>query len=71
MSHTEVQMDPNEQTNMRYRLFGRAIRINGLSQLSALYPYLQARLRKTVNDMICPQTANNGPKCPLDLSDVY
>lgn len=45
---------------MRYRLFARAIRVNGLSQIKALQPYLQARLRKTVQEKIDPQTATGG-----------
>ena len=48
MSHTEIRYDASEQINMRYRLFARAIRINGLSQINALQTYLQARLAKTL-----------------------
>jgi len=47
MSHSEIDLDPDEQINLRYRLFARAIRINGLSQINALQPYLQARLEDT------------------------
>ena len=32
LSNTEVGLDPNEVVNVRYRLFLRAIRINGLQQ---------------------------------------
>jgi len=47
MSHSKIDLDPDEQINLRYRLFARAIRINGLSQINALQPYLQARLEDT------------------------
>jgi len=47
MSRSEIDLDPDEQINLRYRLFARAIRINGLSQINALQPYLQARLEDT------------------------
>ena len=60
MSHNETQFDPNEQLNMRYRLFARAIRINGLSQLDNLQPYLQARLQKTLDEKISPQILVDG-----------
>ncbi|KAL9034573.1 MAG: hypothetical protein Q9180_005329 [Flavoplaca navasiana] len=55
MSHSVIQLDPNEQTNLRYRLFARAIRINGVSQLENLSPYLQARLEETVAQKMDPQ----------------
>ena len=60
MSHTEIQMDPDEQKNLRYRLFARAIRINGLSQVSALQPYLQARLKRIYQDKISPHIKTDG-----------
>ena len=47
MNHTEISLDPNEQTSLRYRLFSRAIKINGLAQMNTLYPYLQARLEQS------------------------
>ena len=39
LSHSEIDWDPNEQINLRYRLFAQAIRLNGLSQIKALEPY--------------------------------
>ncbi len=48
MSHTEIFYDANEQIDLRYRLFARAIRINGVSQIDVLQPYLEARLVKTI-----------------------
>ena len=50
MTHAKKDMDPNEQTAARYRLFARAIKIIGLSQIAALQPFLQSRLEKTVSD---------------------
>ena len=64
MSHDQIQWDPNEQINLRYRLFARAIRINGLSQIQALQPYLQVRLEKTPNSMIEPRTKSSGKYFP-------
>lgn len=55
MSHSEIDLDPDEQINLRYRLFARAIRINGLSQINALQPYLQARLEDTFAKELAPQ----------------
>ena len=60
LSHTEIDWDPNEQINLRYRLFARAIRLNGLSQIKALEPYLQARCRITVREKIGSQVAADG-----------
>ena len=60
MNHTEIQMDPDEQENLRYRLFARAIRINGLSQISALQPYLQAGLKRIYQDTINPHIKTDG-----------
>ena len=71
MSHNETTFDPNEQLNMRYRLFARAIRINGLSQLRALQPYLQARLQKTFDQEISPQILTDGSKYRLGLSKYH
>ncbi|KAG8528993.1 uncharacterized protein KY384_006682 [Bacidia gigantensis] len=44
LNHTQIPLDPNEQTNMRYRLFARAIRINGVAQMNVLQPFVQAKL---------------------------
>lgn len=71
MSHTEIQWDPNEQINLRYRLLARAIRINGLSQIKALQPYLQARLRKTFEERVDPQITTNGFLHPQELLNVH
>ena len=50
LTHEKIDMDPNEQTAARYRLFARAIRVIGLSQIAALQPYLQSRLEKIVSN---------------------
>ena len=70
MSHTEIDWDPNEQTNLRYRLFARAIRINGLSQTNTLQPYLHARLRRTLKEKIDPQIATDRYKRPHNLLNL-
>jgi hypothetical protein len=66
MSLRELHLNPNEQTNLRYRLFARAIRINGLSQMKELQPYLEARMRKTFQEMIYPQILTDGSRCSHD-----
>lgn len=58
MSHSEIDLDPDEQINLRYRLFARAIRINGLSQINALQPYLQARLEDTFAKELAPRNTD-------------
>ena len=55
MSNNEQKFDPNEQTNLRYRLFARAIRINGSAQIRTLQVYLQSRLAKTFRCVVEPQ----------------
>ena len=60
MSHPEIEMDPDEQKNLRYRLFARAIRINGLPQIKDLKPYLQVRLEKTFQEKIEPHVTPDG-----------
>ena len=55
MSNSELKWDPNEQINLRYRLFARAIRINGSAQISTLEGYLQLRLAKTFECLVEPQ----------------
>ena len=47
MTHVKIALDPNEQINLRYRLFARAIRLNGVAQLESLVPYFQVRLEQT------------------------
>ena len=60
MSHANIDWDPNEQIMLRYRLFARAIRVKGLSQLEVLYPYLQAKLDEVVTREIEPQVVTDG-----------
>ena len=55
MSNNELKWDPNEQINLRYRLFARAIRINGSAQIRTLQVYLQSRLAKTFECLVEPQ----------------
>ena len=52
MAHARISFDPNEQTNLRYRLFARAIRLNGIAQLESLEPYLRARLEQSLTKEI-------------------
>ena len=59
MSKGEVQFDPKETNIFRYRLYARAIRINGLSQMQDLYPYLHKRLLNTFDDLVEPQCVGN------------
>jgi hypothetical protein len=66
MSNTETKWDPNEQINLRYRLFARAIRIKGLTQISILQGYLQSRLERTFEDMLEPRLHGEGTyKSPI------
>ena len=60
MSHANIDWDPNQQIMLRYRLFARAIRVKGLSQLEVLYPYLQAKLDEVVTREIEPQVVTDG-----------
>lgn len=60
MKHTTVELDPNEQTAARYRLYSRAIRIIGMAQISALQPYLQARLQEALYRHIDSKNLSNG-----------
>ena len=55
MSNNQTKWDPNEQINLRYRLFSRAIRINGSAQIRTLQVYLQSRLAKTLESLVDPQ----------------
>lgn len=49
--------DPNETAAARYRLFGRVIRVIGMSQISNLQPFLQANLEKTaIEEIDSPST---------------
>ncbi len=69
MSHSAIQFDPNGEVNLRYRLFARAIRINGLADIRALQPYLHARLRKTFDAKLSPQMLTNGLNYPRFIKD--
>ena len=60
LANSEVDLDPNEVANVRYRLYYRAIRINGLSQADALLPHLQAKLESVVEEKIEPYTNSDG-----------
>lgn len=60
MSNTETKWDPNGKINLRYRLFARAIRINGLAQISTLQEYLKSRLERTFEDMVEPRLHGEG-----------
>ncbi|KAL9124411.1 MAG: hypothetical protein Q9217_006253 [Psora testacea] len=74
LSNAEVALDPNEIANVRYRLFARAIRINGLSQADMLIPHLQAKLESVVEDKINPYTNFDGISgivCVKDSSLIF
>lgn len=60
MSHSVLGLDPNEQISLRYRLFARAIRIKGSSQINLLHPYLETRLQKTLKEYIDPHVTADG-----------
>ncbi|KAL9123111.1 MAG: hypothetical protein Q9187_000340 [Circinaria calcarea] len=62
MSNAQVYLDPDEQKAARYRLFSRAIKITGMSQIAALQPYLQSKLEKTLFKEIDSRSAINGWK---------
>lgn len=56
ISHENTDWDPSEQINLRHRLPTRAIRVKGLPRIETLYPYLQARLNRTIAQQIEAQT---------------
>ncbi|MCJ1248353.1 hypothetical protein MMC30_005570 [Trapelia coarctata] len=60
MKHTTVDLDPNEQTAARYRLYSRAIRIIGMAQISSLQPYLQARMQETLYRHVDARDSTDG-----------
>ena len=60
LTHAKKDMDPDEQTAARYRLFARAIKIIGLSQIASLLPFLQSRLEKTVSDAMRSRGQTDG-----------
>ncbi len=55
-------MDPSQQINMRYRLYGQAIHRKGQAQMKTLQPYFQGRLEKTFERMVDPQLSDDGTK---------
>lgn len=67
MKHTTIDLDPNEQTAARYRLYSRAIRIVGLAQISALQPYLQARMQETLYKHIDARGSTDGRAILVDI----
>lgn len=60
MSHANIDLNPNEQITLRYRLFARAIRVKGLAQIGTLYPYLQARLNQIIGGELEPLVIAEG-----------
>lgn len=56
ISHDNIDWDPSEAINLRHRLPTRAIKVKGLPQIEALYPYLQARLNRTIAQQLEAQT---------------
>lgn len=62
MSNKEIQLDPSQQVNMRYRLYGQAIHRKGQAQMKTLQPYFQGRLEKTFQHMVDPQLPSDGLK---------
>ena len=40
-------MDHNEQTNLRTRLYGKVLRLNAPEQLAVMYPALRLRLESS------------------------
>lgn len=49
-----------EQINLRHRLPTRAIKVKGLAQMEALYPYLQMRLNQVIERDLEPYTTSDG-----------
>ena len=70
MSTANIDWDPNEQINLRYRLYTRAIKVNGLAQMRSLYPYLQDRLIQTIAQHLETQTVSDGSPVLLFLRTV-
>ncbi|KAI9660584.1 MAG: hypothetical protein M1821_009936 [Bathelium mastoideum] len=59
LNHDEVAWDPNEQISLRYRLFARAIRINGVPQIKAIHPWLQQKAEKMLANKLNTQLTDN------------
>jgi len=60
MTTAEVYMDPKEQAAARVRLFGRAIKIIGVQEITALQPFLQSKLEHTVTEKMSRRPQMNG-----------
>ena len=70
MNHIQIDLDPNEQTAARYRLYARVIRVIGMSQISDLQPFLQAKLEKTLIEEIDSQSTVDGMSSKKKYSSV-
>lgn len=64
-------MNPNEQLTLRYRLFTRAIKVKGVSQMGNLYPYLQTRLDQTVAQQLETQVFAESMWILKQVSTIY
>ena len=71
MSHANIDWDPNEQINLRYRLYTRAIKVKGLAQMGKLYPYLQARLNQTIVQQLETQIISDGSRISIYLTKIH
>ena len=60
MTHTEIELDPEEQNAARYRLFSRAIKIIGLSQIAHLTPLLQEQMESILGNHLQSKKRNGG-----------
>lgn len=60
MSKGKISYDPQKMDRIHYRLFSRAIRVNGVSQLDSLCPYLQKRLMKPIDELVNPHVTSEG-----------
>lgn len=68
MAHATKDLDPNEQTAARYRLYSRAIRMAGVDQLPQLQPYLQAKLEEVLGDAVDSRNTIDGENlCHHDM----
>ena len=82
MSQKNLVLDPSIVTSQRHRLFTRSIKLKGLAQIKALYPYLETRLGSTLQDLLQPEPNSGGlnsESCPgarthtgrLELSSAF
>ncbi|MCJ1349614.1 hypothetical protein MMC31_007855 [Peltigera leucophlebia] len=69
MNHIQIDLDPNEQTAARYRLYARVIRVIGMSQISELQLFLQAKLEETSIEEIDTQSTVDG-WTPVNLAPL-